>query len=148
VISLDFDGKRGRQKVVSYTATSRRAPDQVQKLFVRKLGVFPPQGNSIRDSFFAIQRPVGPEYPGRRYIGICPFGRRYPVAMIRSYVAHLAAAQVLFDNMTSWRIPDDIGRTSIRSANSFGRRLVEDDIRSVRMLISGLQSVGSVRLRN
>ena len=78
-------------------AQVRRAPDQVQKLFVRKLDVFPPQGTSIRDSFFALQRPVSPDFPGRRYLGICAFGRRYPVAMIRSYVANMAAAQVLYE---------------------------------------------------
>ena len=76
--------QEGAPKVVASTATIRRAPDQVQKLFVRKLEVFPPQGTSIRDNFFAIQRPAGAEYPGRRYLGICAFGRRYPVAMIRS----------------------------------------------------------------
>ena len=36
--SWEVDGKRVRPKVVASTATIRRAPDQVQKLFVRKLG--------------------------------------------------------------------------------------------------------------
>lgn len=36
------DGKKVRPKVVASTATIRRAPDQVQKLFLRKLEVFPP----------------------------------------------------------------------------------------------------------
>ena len=68
--SWEVDSKKVRPKVVASTATIRRAPDQVQKLFVRKLEVFPPQGTSIRDSFFAIQRPTGAEYPGRRYLGL------------------------------------------------------------------------------
>ena len=40
--SWEVDGKKVRPKVVASTATIRRAPDQVQKLFVRKLEVFPP----------------------------------------------------------------------------------------------------------
>jgi Helicase conserved C-terminal domain len=125
-------GKRVRPKVVASTATIRRAPDQVQKLFVRKLEVFPPQGTSIRDSFFAIQRAVSPESPGRRYIGICPFGRRYPVAMIRSYVAHLAAAQVLFDKYDRLADPWMTLAGYFNSIRELAgtRRLVEDDIRT------------------
>ena len=75
--SWEVDSKKVRPKVVASTATIRRAPDQVQKLFVRRLEVFPPQGTRIRDSFFAIQRPTGADYPGRRYLGFSPFGRRY-----------------------------------------------------------------------
>src|SRR5262249_1860495 len=95
--SWTVDGKRVRPKVVASTATIRRAPDQVRKLFLRKLEVFPPQGTSINDSFFAIQRPPSEEYPGRRYLGVCAFGRRYPAATIRVYVALMAAAQTLFE---------------------------------------------------
>ncbi len=130
--SWEVDGKKVRPKVVASTATIRRAPDQIQKLFVRKLEVFPPQGTSIRDSFFAIQRPIGPQYPGRRYLGISAFGRRYPVAMIRSYVAHMAAAQVLYDKYD--RLADP-WMTLVGYFNSIRelagtRRLVDDDIRT------------------
>ena len=39
----EVDGKKVRTKrSVASTATISRAPDQVQKLFVRKLDVFPP----------------------------------------------------------------------------------------------------------
>ena len=65
--SWEVNGKRVRPKVIASTATISRAPDQVRKLFVRKVEVFPPQGTNIRDSFFAIQREIGEEYPGRRY---------------------------------------------------------------------------------
>jgi hypothetical protein len=126
------DGKRVRPKVVASTATIRRAADQIQKLYVRKLDVFPPQGTSIRDSFFALQRPVGSEYPGRRYIGVCAFGRRYPVAMIRSYVAHMAAAQVLYDKYDSLADPWMTLAGYFNSIRELAgtRRLVEDDIRA------------------
>jgi hypothetical protein len=130
--SWTVDGKKVRPKVVASTATIRRAPDQVQKLFVRKLEVFPPQGTGIKDSFFAIQRPTGLQYPGRLYLGICAFGRRYPVAMIRSYVAHMAAAQLLYEKYD--RLADAYMTltgyfNSIRELAGT-RRLVEDDIRA------------------
>ena len=130
--SWEVDGKKVRPKVVASTATIRRAPDQVQKLFVRKLEVFPPQGTTIRDSFFALQRPPGPEYPGRRYIGVSAFGRRYPVAMIRSYVAHMGAAQVLYDKYDSLADPWMTLAGYFNSIRELAgtRRLVEDDIRA------------------
>lgn len=130
--SWEVDGQKVRPKVVASTATIRRAPDQVQKLFVRKLEVFPPQGTSIRDSFFAIQRPAGPEYPGRRYIGISAFGRRYPVTMIRCFVAHMAAAQVLFDKYDRLADPWMTLAGYFNSIRELAgtRRLVEDDIRA------------------
>ena len=130
--SWEVDGKKVRPKVVASTATIRRAPDQIQKLFVRKLDVFPPQGTSIRDSFFALQRPVGPDSPGRRYLGICAFGRRYPVAMIRSYVAHMAAAQVLYETYDNLADPWMTVAGYFNSIRELAgtRRLVEDDIRA------------------
>ncbi|AGW92092.1 helicase [Ralstonia pickettii DTP0602] len=130
--SWTVDRKKVRPKVVASTATIRRAPDQVQKLFVRKLEVFPPQGTSIQDSFFAIQRPTGMQYPGRRYIGISAFGRRYPVAMIRSYVAHMAAAQVLYEKYDRLADPYMTLTGYFNSIRELAgtRRLVEDDIRA------------------
>ena len=130
--SWEVDGKRVRPKVVASTATIRRAADQVQKLYVRKLDVFPPQGTSIRDSFFSLQRAAGPEYPGRRYLGICAFGRRYPVTMIRSYVAHMAAAQVLYDKYDRLADPWMTLAGYFNSIRELAgtRRLVEDDIRA------------------
>lgn len=126
------NGKRVRPKVVASTATIRRASDQVRKLFLRKLEVFPPQGTNIRDSFFAMQRPAGNEYPGRRYLGICAFGRRYPVAMIRVYVAILGAAQKLFDKYDSLADPWMTLTGYFNSIRELAgtRRLVEDDIRA------------------
>ncbi len=130
--SWEVHGKKVRPKVVASTATIRRAPDQVQKLFVRKLEVVPPQGTSIRDSFFAIQRPTSSAFPGRRYLGICAFGRRYPVAMIRSYVAHMAAAQVLYDKYDRLADPWMTLAGYFNSIRELAgtRRLVEDDIRA------------------
>jgi hypothetical protein len=126
------DGKRVRPKVVSSTATIRRASDQIKKTFLRKVEVFPPQGTSIDDSFFSLRRPAGEQYPGRRYLGICALGRRYPVAIIRVYTALMGAAQVLYqkyDNLADPWMTLAGYFNSIRELAGT-RRLVEDDIRN------------------
>jgi hypothetical protein len=130
--SWTVNGKRVRPKVVASTATIRRASDQVRKLFLRKLEVFPPQGTAITDSFFAIQRPTGEKYPGRRYLGICTFGRRYPVAMIRVYVALMGAAQKLYEKYDNLADPWMTLTGYFNSIRELAgtRRLVEDDIRA------------------
>jgi hypothetical protein len=128
----EVNGKRVRPKVIASTATISRAPDQVRKLFVRKLEVFPPQATNIQDSFFAIQRGISEQYPGRRYLGICAFGRRYPVAIIRAYVAHMAAAQVLYEKYDKLADPWMTLAGYFNSIRELAgtRRLVEDDIRA------------------
>lgn len=128
----EVDGRRVRPKVVASTATIRRAHDQVRKLFLRRLEVFPPNGTSIENNFFSIQKPPGPDHPGRRYLGICAFGRRYPAVLIRVYVAFMAAAQAVYDKYD--RVADP-WMTAVGYFNSIRelaglRRLVEDEIRS------------------
>lgn len=126
------DGQRVRPKVVASTATVRRAHDQVRKLFLRRVEVFPPNGTSIENNFFSIQKTPGPDFPGRRYLGICAFGRRYPAVLIRVYVAFMAAAQALYDKYDHAADP---WMTAVGYFNSIRelaglRRLVEDEIRS------------------
>jgi hypothetical protein len=130
--SWTVNGKRVRPKVIASTATIRRASDQVRKLFLRELEVFPPQGTSIKDSFFAIQRPAGEMHPGRRYVGICAFGRRYPAAMIRVYVALMASAQKLFDKYDNLADPWMTLAGYFNSIRELAgtRRLLDDDIRA------------------
>lgn len=124
------NGKRVRPKVVASTATIRRAQDQVKKLFLRDLDVFPPQGATIDDCFFAIQRKASPEFPARRYLGICAFGRRYPVAVIRVYTAVMAAAQTLYDQYDNLVDPWMTVAGYFNSIRELAgtRRLVGDDI--------------------
>jgi hypothetical protein len=130
--SWTVNGNRVRPKVIASTATIRRAPDQVRKLFLRNLDVFPPQGTSIKDSFFALERSAGETYPGRLYVGICAFGRRYPAAMIRVYVALMASAQKLFEKYDTLADPWMTLAGYFNSIRELAgtRRLVEDDIRN------------------
>lgn len=128
----EVDGRRVRPKVVSSTATIRRAGDQIKKTFLRKVEVFPPQGTSIDDSFFSLRRAAGEQYPGRRYLGICALGRRYPVAIIRVYTALLGAAQALYEKYDNLADPWMTLAGYFNSIRELAgtRRLVEDDIRN------------------
>ncbi len=126
------NGQRVRPKVIASTATIRRAEQQVKQLFMRRVEVFPPAGLSLDDNFFSKRRPPGPAHPGRRYVGVCAFGKRYPAAVIRLYVAILASAQALYEKYDG---AVDPWMTLVGYFNSIRelagtRRLVEDDIRS------------------
>ncbi len=145
-----FDGKRVRPKVIASTATIRRAPDQVARLFDRKLGVFPPPGLDARDSFFALQRDQPDDKdmrPGRRYLGVCAPGRRFKQVLIRVYVAQLRAAWEILGRQPG---PEaDAYMTLVGYFNSLRelggmRRLVEDDVQS--RLFGGAGREGRGRL--
>lgn len=125
-------GKRVRPKVIASTATIRRAEDQVKKLFLRAVEVFPPSGLEVEDNFFSIQKKPSEDIPGRKYIGVCAFGRRYPEAMIRVYLAALAGGQVIYNDYDTVADP---WLTLVGYFNSIRelagtRRLVDDDVRN------------------
>ncbi|HTK06788.1 MAG TPA: DISARM system helicase DrmA [Ktedonobacteraceae bacterium] len=128
----EVDGQQVRPKVIAATATIRRAGKQVHDLFLRDVNIFPPQGLDVKDNFFSRQRDPGEETPGRRYLGICATGKRFKAALIRVYVAHLSAAQVLYEKYGDVAHPwmTLVGYfNSIRELGGM-RRLVEDDVTS------------------
>lgn len=130
--SWDVDGQRVRPKVIASTATIRRASDQVHALFLRRVNVFPPHGLDAEDNFFSRQQPPSDAMPGRRYLGICAPGRRLKSALIRVYVAYLAASQVLYER---YGRAADPWMTLVGYFNSMRelagmRRLVDDDVRT------------------
>ena len=145
--SWDVGGMRVRPKVVASTATIRRARRQIRALFLRDVQVFPPQGLDVTDNFFAVQRPTS-ERPGRRYLGICAPGRRLKAAIIRVYVAHLAAAQVLFERYGAHADPwmTLVGYFGSLRELAGTRRLVDDDIAS-RLRRMSRRGLSSRRLR-
>ena len=75
-------------KVVSSTATIRRAGDQVRGLFGRDVHLFPPSGLAADDSYFATAEPSG---PGRLYVGIMAQGHTADTATVHSMSALLQA---------------------------------------------------------
>lgn len=126
------DGRTVRPKLIASTATIRQAREQIRALFLRDVRVFPPQGLDVEDNFFSVQRPPSERYPGRRYIGIAAFGRRLKLALIRVYVAYLAAGQTLFARYGKAADPWMTLLGYFNSMRELGgmRRLVDDDVRS------------------
>jgi len=123
-----------RPKVIASTATTRRAPEQVHRLFSRQVEIFPPTGLDASDDFFSRQRPPRGEKPGRRYVGVCAPGRSRASVLIRMYVAALTAAEWL------WHEVDDDKKglvdpymtllgyfNSLRELGGM-RRLIDDDV--------------------
>ena len=99
---------------------------------MRNVRVFPPPGFEAGHNFFSKEVAVDEEHPGRSYIGICAPGRRLKAALIRVYVAALAAAQTLYETHGSDADPfmTTVGYfSSLRELGGM-RRLVEDDVRS------------------
>jgi hypothetical protein len=125
-------GTRVRPKVVASTATVRNALAQVNSLFLRKVEVFPPPGTTVDDNFFSIRREPSESTPGRIYIGICAPGKRLKAVLIRTYVAFLGAAQLLY---AKYGKAADPWMTLVGYFNSIRelagmRRLVDDDVKT------------------
>jgi hypothetical protein len=130
----EVDGQWVRPKVIASTATIRQAQDQVHRLFMRRVAVFPPHGLDLADNFFAIRRAPSEQYPGRRYLGLCAPGERLKSTLIRTYIALLAAAQTLYEGR-GYGSAADPWMTLVGYFNSLRelggmRRLVDDDIRA------------------
>jgi Helicase conserved C-terminal domain len=130
--SWELDGVTVRPKVIASTATVRKAADQVHRLFLRQVRVFPPPGLDVEDNFFAREREAGEEFPGRLYLGVCAPGRRLKAVLIRVYVAYLAAAQKLYEEHGSHADPwmTLVGYFNAMQELAGMRRLCEDDIRT------------------
>ena len=134
-----LNGKTVKPKIIASTATVRKAKEQVNNVFMRRVSVFPPHGLDVEDNFFSVQRPIE-EKPGRRYLGVCSPGSSRPAMLIRVYTAFLTAAQELFDHFGE---PADPYMTMVGYFNSLRelggmKRLAEDDVqtRSYRVKMS------------
>ena len=90
--SRRVDSKLITPKVVASTATVRRAFEQVQAVFQRKLRVFPPPGLEPEDSFFATEQPVSDRAPGRIYLGVSAPGKSLKTAYVRVAASVLSSA--------------------------------------------------------
>ena len=134
-----------RPKVIASTATVRKAGDQVNNIFLRKVSVFPPHGFDVEDDFFSIQRPIA-EKPGRRYLGICSPGSARPAVLIRLYTALLTSAEALFERFGTAADPWMTLVGYFNSLRELGgmRRLAEDDVqtRSFRVQMSQVARPG------
>lgn len=137
--SWDLDGMAVKPKIIASTATVRKATEQVNGVFMRKVSVFPPHGLDVEDNFFSVQRPIE-EKPGRRYLGVCSPGSSRPAMLIRVYTAFLTASQGLFECFGSAADPYLTTVGYFNSLRELGgmKRLAEDDVqtRSYRVQMS------------
>ena len=147
--SWEVDGRVVRPKVVASTATVRRAGRQVHALFARRLAVFPPPVLDAPHAFFAEQRPVSAEHPGRRYLGICAPGQRLKAAEVRVFTTLLAAAQRLYDRYGALADPWMTLVCYFGSLRELGgaKRLVDDDVRA-RLRAAKERGLGDRRVRS
>ena len=138
-----LDGRAVRPKVIASTATVRRARQQVHRLFLRDVSVFPPPGLDASDSFFARERALSDEAPGRAYLGVCASGRRLKAVLIRVYVAYLAAARLLYERHGPLADPwlTLVGYFNSMQELAGMRRLCDDDVRS-RLLNADARGLG------
>jgi len=134
-----LDGKTIKPKIVASTATVRKAREQVNNVFMRRVAVFPPHGLDVEDNYFSVQRPID-RRPGRRYLGVCSPGSSRPAMLIRVYTAFLTAAQALFERFGEVADPYMTMVGYFNSLRELGgmRRLAEDDVqtRSYRVQMS------------
>lgn len=120
-----------RPKVIASTATVRKADEQVNNVFLRRVAIFPAHGLDVEDNFFSVQRTVIRK-PGRKYVGICSPGTSRPAVLIRVYVALLTAAQGLFERFGQAADPYMTVVGYFNSLRELGgmRRLAEDDVQT------------------
>lgn len=140
-----IDGKAIRPKIIASTATVRKAEEQVNNVFLRRVSVFPPHGLDVEDNFFSVQRSVDNK-PGRLYMGICSPGSSRPAVLIRVYVALLTGAQSLFEHFGAAADPYMTVVGYFNSLRELGgmRRLAEDDVqtRAYRVQMSDVKRPG------
>ncbi|MFS8066817.1 MAG: DISARM system helicase DrmA, partial [Byssovorax sp.] len=126
------EGKTFGPKIIASTATVRRAEAQIKALFGRSaVTIFPPPGPDRRDSFFARTVPVSDRH-ARKYLGVAAPGRSVKVALLRVYLALLAAGKKAYDESG---VAADPYTTLVGYFNSLkelggSRRIVEDEVTS------------------
>jgi hypothetical protein len=134
--SRTAEGRRIRPKIVASTATVRRADKQIRALFEHeRVTIFPPPGPDRRDTFFSVAEPPD-QVPARLYVGVSAPGRSLKVAMLRTYLALLAAAQRIYEREgcdANRDNPADPYMTLLGYFNSLrelggSRRIVEDEV--------------------
>lgn len=81
-------------KVIASTATIRNASNQIHALYGKQYAQFPPQGITVRDSYFAVEAS-SEESPARLYLGVMGTGTTGTTALIRVYAAVLFATRYL-----------------------------------------------------
>ena len=79
-----------RPKIIAATATIRRAKEQAERLYARRVAVFPPSGLSADDSYFA---RTDYKAAGRLYLGVMGQGHTPVTSVVRAAAATCQAPQ-------------------------------------------------------
>lgn len=119
-------------KIVSSTATVKRAKEQIHALFGRERhAVFPPPAVDVSETFFA---KVDEKSNGRLYVGVAASGRPLKAILLRTYIPLLGAGHKFFDAKGPEGQVVDPYMTLAGYFNSLRelggmRRLVDDEVR-------------------
>lgn len=81
-------------KVIASTATIRNAAKQIKALYGKDFIQFPPQGLTVKDSFFAVESTAD-KRPARKYLGVLGSGTTATTTIIRVNAALLFATRYL-----------------------------------------------------
>jgi hypothetical protein len=128
----DAERRTVKPVIVASSATVRNAPEQVRALYGRGVTVFPPQVIDSSDTFFSREMPVGPDAPGRRYVGLSTTGVKLTTAEIQVAEALMAGAQLLLDRAGEAADPymTLVGYFSATRELAGMARYVQDDIQT------------------
>lgn len=90
--SYKENGKLIRPKIITSTATTRNTDKQIFALFNRRSEIFPKQGITCDDSFFAYYERIedGVYISNRKYIGVLPVGKTQVWMQLRIAAISLA----------------------------------------------------------
>jgi hypothetical protein len=136
--SLCRDRNQNVPKIVSSTATVRRATDQIGALFGRSsVQIFPPPGPNRNDSFFAVTVSAS-TVPARLYLGVAAQGRSAKRVLLKTYLAIMSAAYRLYQQCGGALDPENpvdpymtmLGYFSSLRELGGTRRLIEDELTS------------------
>ena len=148
----DTNSSRISAKIISSTATIRRAAQQTHQLYGgRSLSIFPPSGISASDSFFARELEIDPDRDanaGRLYVGINAPGSSTKTLLVRVYSILLAAAEAELQSDASAADPYGtlVGYFNSLRALGGAKRLVEDDVHVRLKYLSKQRSLSSRKI--
>lgn len=134
-----------RPKIVSSTATVRKADAQIRALFGRTdVEIFPPPGPDRTNSFFAQTVPAT-ETPARLYVGVAAPGRNVKSVLLRVYLALLCRAHRFRRDTASDPYRTLVGYFNALRELGGARRLIEDEVKNRAFGYADRKRVGEVQ---
>lgn len=141
-----------KPKYIAATATIRRASEQVQKLYGRKVNIFPPPGISSDDSYFS---KTNHDALGRLYIGVMNQGHTQDTSLVRLSSAlsqSILECQLSDESKDSWwtqviyhNSRRELGKSMTKSKDDIPKRvkIIASDEKNLRKLSNVEELSGS-----